>query len=172
FPDHDEREGRRDHHGARHCDAIGRSKRAGGPELNDEKNHADQEQRVDARDVDLTELCLRSMADIEARQGAEVKWAGTGIERLDGSGPEEHGAKSEQPDIAVAKEEAHTVKRIEGCEHGQILRDMPCPADGEHDEPDKRDRAEKSGDPCHAPRLYREQANRMRTDSGTTKRSK
>ena len=70
---------------------------------------------------------------------------------------EEHGAKSEQPDIAVAKEEAHTVKRIEGCEHGQILRDMPCPADGEHDEPDKRDRAEKSGDPCRAPRLYREQ---------------
>src|SRR4029453_14205885 len=48
-------------------------------------------------------------------------------------------------------------ERIEGCEHGQILRYVPGTPNGEHNEPDEGDWSEERGDPCRAPGLHRKQ---------------
>ncbi|MNL14214.1 hypothetical protein D3C87_1351450 [compost metagenome] len=63
---------RRDHHRAGHRDAIGGSECFGAFEAENERNHADKQQRVDAGQEDLPRIGLRGEEDLHARQVTEM----------------------------------------------------------------------------------------------------
>ena len=72
LPHHEERHDAGDHHGAGHRHAIGRGQRGGGFEGEHDVEHRDQQQPVDAGDIDLADLALRGAADLHARHEGEL----------------------------------------------------------------------------------------------------
>ena len=62
----------RDHHRAGDRDAVGRGQGARGAEAEHQRQHADQQQPVDPRHVDLADLARRGVARLHARQVAEL----------------------------------------------------------------------------------------------------
>ena len=61
-----------DRHHAADRDAVGGAEIVGGPEDQHEEDDGDQQAAVDARHVDLPDLCLRGVAHLEPRQIAEL----------------------------------------------------------------------------------------------------
>ena len=105
LPDHDERQQPVDHHGGRRPRCRRRRRaRSTMRNMQHQQQHADQQQRVDARDVDLPVLRRRGVADLEARQQAELdrllgERIGAGDHRLAGDhgrGGREHDHRQQQ----------------------------------------------------------------------------
>ena len=72
MPHDDIGEAGRDDHRAGHRDAVGRRHRRRGAELDHQHQHADQQQPVDRRQVDLPGIIGRGLADAQARQQPEL----------------------------------------------------------------------------------------------------
>ena len=72
LPDHHKCHYPGDNHRSRHGNAIGRRKRTRGSEHGHEQKHADQQNEVHARHIDLSVLRFRSVSDFEAREEAEL----------------------------------------------------------------------------------------------------
>ena len=72
LPDHDEGHDAGDHHGAGHGDAVGGGQRARRAEHQHQQQHADEQDEVDPRHVDLAVVRFRGVADLEPRQQPEL----------------------------------------------------------------------------------------------------
>ncbi|MET4792977.1 hypothetical protein ABIF64_005155 [Bradyrhizobium japonicum] len=72
FPDHDETHDAVGDHGGGDRDAVGRSQIAGGVEQQHQQHHADQQQPVHTRQIDLAGMGLGGVAHLEARQETKL----------------------------------------------------------------------------------------------------
>ncbi len=104
-PDHHDRHHGGDHHGAGDGDAVGGGERARRAEQRHQQQDADQQQRVHPRHVDLPEQRFRGVADLQARQQAELdrllrERIGAGDHRLardHGGGGRQHHHRQQRP---------------------------------------------------------------------------
>ena len=114
LPDHDEAENAGRPLRRRHRQHVGRGELARGAEHEDEQQHADQQQPVHARHVDLPGLGLRGVAHLHARQKAQLHGlagdgVGAGDDRLAGDRRGHGGERHHRIERPVGKQQIERV---------------------------------------------------------------
>ena len=157
LPDHHKCHYPGDNHRSRHGNAIGRRKRTRGSEHGHEQKHADQQNEVHARHIDLSVLRFRSVSDFEAREEAELNpLLADGIGAADDGLTRDHRRGSRQRDhrqqrpFGVEQEE-RVLERLRIGEQQRALSEIV-----------QRKRREDEPDPGGLDRLTAENARRSR----------
>ena len=111
----------------------------------------------------------RALAEVVQHQGRQhnrepvepdrsaAEMAHVGVERLGPCHGEEHRAEGEESDPAVTGEKADRVQGVQRHEYARIAHNLQQPADGQHDEPRRHDRAKEGADAFTAAALHHEQ---------------
>ena len=109
----------------------------------------------------LAEIVDQQRRQHEPEPGAldrlAAEMAEIGIERLAAGDGQEHRAERDQADVAVGRDEADGIDRIDGRKHREVVAKVHGAGDRDGDEPDQHHRAEEARDPRGAAALHREQ---------------
>jgi hypothetical protein len=103
------------------------------------------------------ERALAQIVDRQRRQGdakpggadgASAEMPEISIKCFRAGDRKKNGTERYQTNEPMACQKLYAVNRIEGIQHGKILRHMPQAGDGDRNKPDERDRAEERRHPA------------------------